>query len=156
MAPADNGIHSILSANDADHARYRRLRSHAFSERALSQQEELITSSIHLLISRPRERTSSSDAAVVDLVQCFDFTIFDIVGDLSLGESFHCLEESRYHGWVTILLAQFKFVALFLSLRFYGLDKFVKNFFLKACSRKEQTMPTWPMTVSIAVSAKVP
>lgn len=126
MAPADSGIHSILSANDADHARYRRLLSHAFAERALIQQEHLIISYIDLLISRLRERASTPNTAVVDLVQWLNFTTFDIVGDLSLGESFHCLEESRYHGWVSILFAQFKMAALFVSLRFFGLDKPVK------------------------------
>ncbi|MCJ1380793.1 hypothetical protein MMC17_003902 [Xylographa soralifera] len=136
MAPAENGIHSILSANDADHARYRRLLSHAFSERALSQQEELLISYIHLLISRLRERASSSNTAVVDLVQWLNFTTFDIVGDLSLGESFHCLEESRYHGWVTILFAQFKAAALFVSLRFFGLDKLVKKLLPKSMLKK--------------------
>ena len=30
MAPGDDRIHPILNANDADHARYRRLLSHAF------------------------------------------------------------------------------------------------------------------------------
>ena len=48
------------------------------------------------------------------------------MGDLSLGESFHCLEESRYHGWVAILFSQFKAAALFVSLRFFGLDNLLK------------------------------
>ena len=132
MAPGDNGIHSILSANDADHARYRRLLSHAFSERALRQQEyllrqyiDLLRQYIDLLISRLTEKAKSTDP-VVDMVQWLNFTTFDIVGDLSLGESFHCLEESRYHGWVSILFTQFKAAAIFVSLRFFGFDKPVR------------------------------
>ena len=136
MAPGENGIHSILSANDADHSRYRRLLAHAFSERALIEQEHLILSYIELLISRLRERASSSGTAVVDLVQWFNFTTFDIVGDLSLGESFHCLEESRYHGWVSILFTQFKLAALFVSLRFFGLDKPLRMILPKSLLRK--------------------
>ena len=136
MAPAENGIHSILSANDADHSRYRRLLAHAFSERALVEQEHLIISYINLLISRLRECASSRDTAVVDLVQWFNFTTFDVVGDLSLGESFHCLEESRYHGWVSILFTQFKAAALFISLRFFGLDGPVKAMLPKSLLRK--------------------
>ena len=125
MAPGDNGIHSILSANDADHARYRRLLSHAFSERALRQQEYLLLQYIDLLISRLTEKATSSNP-IIDMMQWLNFTTFDIVGDLSLGESFHCLEESRYHGWVSILFAQFKAAAIFVSLRFFGLDRPVK------------------------------
>jgi len=136
MAPGENGIHSILSANDADHSRYRRLLSNAFSERALIQQESLLLSYIELLISRLRECVSSKDTAVVDMVQWFNFTTFDIVGDLSLGESFHCLEESRYHGWVSILFTQFKAAAIFISLRFFGLDKFVKMIVPKSLLKK--------------------
>ena len=126
MAPADNGVHSILSANDADHARYRRLLSHAFSDRALRQQEHLILSYIELLINRLRQCSSSRDTSVIDINQWLNFTTFDIVGDLALGESFHCLEESKYHGWVSLLFIQFKAAALLISLRLLGLGKPLK------------------------------
>lgn len=126
MAPADNGIHSILSANDADHSRYRRLLSHAFSERALVQQEYLLLSYVHLLMDRLRECASSPDKAIVEIVQWFNFTTFDIVGDLSLGESFHCLEEARYHDWVSILFNQFKSAAMMVALRLFGLGRLIK------------------------------
>ncbi|KAL9105820.1 MAG: hypothetical protein Q9227_009076 [Pyrenula ochraceoflavens] len=136
MAPAENGIHSILSASDADHSRYRRLLSHAFSERALVEQEYLLISYIDLLIDRLRERAFSPDAAAVDIVQWFNFTTFDIVGDLSLGESFSCLQGSSYHAWVSILFAQFKAAALFVALRFFGLDKPVKMLIPKSLLKK--------------------
>ena len=125
MAPGDNGIHSILSANDADHARYRKLLSHAFSEKALRQQEYLLQQYIDLLIDRVTELAKSTNP-IVDMVQWLNFTTFDIVGDLSLGESFHCLEESRYHGWVSILFTQFKASTLLVSLRYFGLLGLVK------------------------------
>ena len=126
MAPADNGIHSILSANDADHARYRRLLSHAFSEKALRQQEHLLQSYVALLIQRLRSRASSPKSATVDMVQWLNFTTFDIIGDLTFGESFQCLDESRYHSWVSILSTQFKTGALLVSLRFFGLAGYAK------------------------------
>lgn len=138
MAPGDNGIHSILSANDADHARYRRLLAHAFSERALREQEYLPLAYIDLLIRRLRGIVSSSEsqAAVIDIVKWLNFTTFDIVGDLSLGESFHCLEESKYHGWVSILFTQFKAASLFVSLRFFGLDKPLRMVLPKSLLKK--------------------
>lgn len=73
MAPSDNDIHSILSANDADHARYRRLLSHAFSERALRQQEHLLLSYIDILIRRRRDCASSPKTAVVGMVKWLKF-----------------------------------------------------------------------------------
>lgn len=138
MAPGDSGIHSILSASDANHARYRRLLSHAFSERALREQEYLPLTYIDLLVRRLRDKVASSDsgATIIDMVQWLNFTTFDIVGDLALGESFHCLEESRYHGWVSILFTQFKTAALFVSFRFFGLDKPLKLMLPKSLLKK--------------------
>lgn len=138
MVPGDNGIHSILSANDADHARYRRLLAHAFSERALREQEYLPLAYLDLLTRRLHEIVSSSEnhVAVVDIVKWLNFTTFDIVGDLALGESFHCLEESKYHGWVSILFTQFKAAALFVSLRFFGLDKPLRMVLPKSLLKK--------------------
>ena len=136
MAPAENGIHSILSANDADHSRYRRLLAHAFSERALIQQEDLLLSYVDLLVNRLRQQVSSPSTAVVDLVKWLNFTTFDVIGDLSLGESFKCLEDGRYHEWVSILFDSFKFAAIFISLRFYGLDVLVKKILPKRVLQK--------------------
>lgn len=141
MAPGPNGIHSILSANDADHSRYRRLLSHAFSDKALRQQEYLLLGYIELLINRLKEQivVSETRTAFVDLVRWFNFTTFDIVGDLSLGESFHCLEESRYHDWVSILFSQFKAAALIVSLRFFpGIGKLLRILLPKSLVKKRE------------------
>jgi len=138
MAPGDDGIHSILSANDTDHSRYRRLLSHAFSERALVQQEHLLVSYVDLLISRLRGIATTEDPPGVDIVQWLNFTTFDIVGDLSFGESFHCLEESRYHSWVSILFTQSKTAALLISLRFFGLDKLPRMVLPKKLLKKRK------------------
>jgi len=40
-----------------------------------------------------------------DVVKWFNFTTFDIIGDLALGESFHCLDSSDYHPWVSMIFA---------------------------------------------------
>ena len=138
MFPGENGIHSILSASNADHARYRRLLSHAFSESALREQEYLPLAYIDLLIRRLREVVASSGdkGAVVDIVKWLNFTTFDIVGDLALGESFSCLEKSEYHGWVSILFSQFKSAGIFISLRFFGLDKPLRMVLPKSLLRK--------------------
>ncbi|KAL8950541.1 MAG: hypothetical protein Q9222_003430 [Ikaeria aurantiellina] len=136
FAPAENGIHSILSANDADHSRYRRLLSHAFSDRALRQQEPLLMKYIDLLVTRLHEHAKS--ASVVDMVQWFNFTTFDIVGDLSLGEPFGGLEEGRYHGWISVIFAQFKLAALAITFRFFGLDRILKALLPKSAIEKRR------------------
>ena len=141
FAPGPDGIHSILSANDADHARYRRLLSHAFSDKALRQQEHLLLSYVDLLMMRLGDqiKASNNGTARVDLVRWFNFTTFDIIGDLSLGESFHCLEESRLHDWVSILFTQFKLAAVVVSLRFFpGVETALKRLLPKSLSKKRE------------------
>ena len=66
------------------------------------------------------------------MVQWLNFTTFDIIGDLSLGESFHCLEESHYHSWLSILFTQFRTGALFIALRFFGLVGYARNLLPKS------------------------
>ncbi|KAI4086368.1 MAG: hypothetical protein LQ344_007593 [Seirophora lacunosa] len=141
MAPGPDGIHSILSANDADHARYRRLLSHAFSDKALRQQEHMLLSYIDLLMTRLGDQITASgkDFARLDLVRWLNFTTFDIIGDLSLGESFHCLEESRLHEWVSILFTQFKLASIVVSLRFFpGVESALKSLLPKSLSKTRE------------------
>jgi cytochrome P450 len=111
-APA-NGVHSILTVrSDADHSRYRRLLSHAFSEKSLQEQAPLIKKYIDMFINRLHENASKGSQ---DMVAWFNFTTFDIIGDLSLGESFDCLDKQEYHPWITFLFRAFKAIAFISS-----------------------------------------
>lgn len=116
-----NGARSILSAHDADHSRIRRLLVHGFSEKALRDQEPLIQSYVELFITRLLQKTSAAGdgTAKLNIAQWFNFITFDIIGDLSFGESFHCLENSNYHPWIAILFSHFKALALSTCSRFF-------------------------------------
>lgn len=141
MAQGPDVIHSIFSANDADHARYRRLLSHAFSDTALRQQEYLLLSYVDLLMTRLGDQIELSGAkgAQVDLVRWFNCTTLDIIGDLSLGESFHCLEESRLHDWLSILSTRFKYAAIVMSLRFFpGVETALRRRLPKSLSKTRE------------------
>jgi len=60
-----NGVHSILTQpDDADHARYRRLLAHGFSEKAMREQEPLIKRYVDRLISGLREHSGSAQNMV--------------------------------------------------------------------------------------------
>ncbi|KAJ5292490.1 uncharacterized protein N7443_008443 [Penicillium atrosanguineum] len=109
---------SILNANDADHSRTRRLLSHAFSEKALRDQEALIQSYVDMLINRLQGEIASS-RKVVDMSQWYNFTTFDIIGDLAFGEPFDCLKNSQYHPWVKMLFSSMKVLALRRPLAIY-------------------------------------
>ncbi|QDS68969.1 hypothetical protein FKW77_008901 [Venturia effusa] len=93
------GTPSILHAGDEDHARQRRLLSHAFSERALRDQEDIIQGYVDLLVSNLRE--DAEGGKVVDMTFTTDLITFDIVSDLSFGEPFGGLRTRTRHPWVT-------------------------------------------------------
>jgi cytochrome P450 len=92
--PAD-----IINSTHADHARIRRQLSHAFSEKALREQEELITNYINLLMDKLTDAAASGTK--VDMVKWYNFTTFDIISDLAFGESFSSLSNGEYHPWVS-------------------------------------------------------
>jgi cytochrome P450 len=101
-----NAADNIVTAIDeATHARHRRLLGHAFSEKALKEQEPILHGYVDTFVSRLRERAS---AGPVDMRSWFNFVIFDITGDLMFGESFGCLQESRLHDWVELLFGAAK------------------------------------------------
>ncbi|PGH01470.1 hypothetical protein AJ79_07908 [Helicocarpus griseus UAMH5409] len=101
---------SILSANDADHSRGRRLLAHAFSEKALREQEGLLQSYVDLLVNRVREYAVEGSPA--DMTRWYNYTTFDIIGDLAFGEPFGCLETRTYHPWVKVVFQAIKAMTL--------------------------------------------
>ncbi|KAI9754984.1 MAG: hypothetical protein M4579_004458 [Chaenotheca gracillima] len=120
-----NGAHSLITAPDKDHSRMRRLVSHAFSEKALKEMEPVIRSYVDLLIERLHEVTQKSAGAPVDMVKWYNWTTFDVIGDLTVGESFHCLEGADYHPWVSFLFEAIKSSVFIMASRRYP---FMKRF----------------------------
>lgn len=60
----------------------------------------------------------------INITNYFQFTTFDIIGDLMYGESFGCLEREEYHTWLKVIPAFFRrlvigasFVSLFPAVR---------------------------------------
>ena len=97
---------SIFNADHKNHMRIRKQLSHAFSEKALREQEDAIKTYIDLLITKLEDIASADMAA--DLVQWFNFTTFDMIGDLAFGKSFGCLNHSEYHSWVSRIFKSIK------------------------------------------------
>jgi len=103
-----SGVDSIVTAPDADHSRMRRLLSHAFSDKALREQEPLVQCYIDSLISGLQKQIDGPAKGRIDFVDWFNWTTFDILGDLSFGESFNCLKDTHYHPWVANVLDSIK------------------------------------------------
>lgn len=108
-----NGVHSILSANDADHSRIRRLLAHAFSDKALHEQQVMLQEYVGLLIHSLRTQAQANNTIYIS--DWFNYVTFDIIGELCFGESFDCLRSAAYHPWISILFYYFKSAALVTS-----------------------------------------
>ncbi|KAK3349747.1 isotrichodermin C-15 hydroxylase [Lasiosphaeria hispida] len=66
--------------------------------------EPIITKHVNLFMQRMRDNAGEA----VDLVAWFNFTAFDIIGDLTFGEPFGCLENSQMHPWIRFIFANLK------------------------------------------------
>lgn len=96
-----------VAANGDYHRRLRRLLSHAFSEKALRAQEPALQHYVDLLIRQLHHHADQAGGSVVDIVQWFNFTTFDIIGDLAFGDTFGLLYKgvwSRYLAAITGLM----------------------------------------------------
>ncbi|KAL8305525.1 hypothetical protein RB601_009476 [Gaeumannomyces tritici] len=98
------GALGLLWLGSDGHARHRRILSPAFSDRSLREQEPVVAKYVDLLVRRMHEKAGS----VVDMWAWANFTTFDIIGDLTFGEPFNCLEESRFHPWIFFLFSRLK------------------------------------------------
>ena len=99
---------SILTANDADHTRYRKSLSHAFSEKALRDQEPLMKVYIDLMIEKLKDVAESREKT--DMMKWYNLTTFDIIGDLAFGDSFDGLKNAKYHDWVGSIFKSVKLI----------------------------------------------
>jgi hypothetical protein len=75
---------SLIIAEDSDHGRQRKILSHAFSDKALKEQEPLLKRWAQLLRKKLDEKANGHDK--VDMVKYYNFTTFDVMGDLTFSE----------------------------------------------------------------------
>jgi cytochrome P450 len=71
--------------------RHRRGLASGFSDKALRDQEPLLNKPFDLLMQRFHENAGKA----IDISAWFEFLTFDIIGDLTFGEDFGCLENSK-------------------------------------------------------------
>lgn len=102
----ENEAPDIIFSNDLDHARYRKALSHAFSEKGLRSQELLITKYVDLLVATLNKYAARGEP--VDMAKWYNLTTFDLIGDLTFGESFNGLENEQENEWVTITFNSIK------------------------------------------------
>ncbi|EER41050.1 trichothecene C-15 hydroxylase [Histoplasma capsulatum H143] len=113
---------SIIIADRDDHSRLRRQLAHGFSDKSMREQEPLITQHIDLLVKRFHER-GGGGSKPFDLTQWYNYATFDVIGDLTFGESFGCLENAYFHPFVKLMLASGKIAVFLQCLSFFPLAK---------------------------------
>ncbi|KAL8708557.1 MAG: hypothetical protein Q9220_006610 [cf. Caloplaca sp. 1 TL-2023] len=107
--------------NREKHTRQRKIMSHAFSDRALKSQEDILKHYSDLLITKLWELFSQAEKSSItlDMTRWYNYTTFDTIGDLLLNDPFHSLENSADHPWVTAIFEYVKFGVIITSLDWF-------------------------------------
>lgn len=112
---------------------------YAFSEIALREQESIMTVYFNLLVARLKDQIRDpTRKGKVDMTQWYNFTTFDVIGDLSFGESFQALEKGEYHKWMSNtfhFIADLRFVYVALH---YPVLRQIVQFLLKTIPAVER------------------
>ena len=125
-----NGVHSLLTAPTGDHARIRRTLDHAFSDKAYKQQQPIVVSYIDNLIKRLGEQSHDQNRGEVDLVKWYNWMTFDVIGDLSFGQSFKCLETQTNHPWVETIFGNLKAICLMGACNRFAIPRYILPFLI--------------------------
>ncbi|KAM0162184.1 hypothetical protein ACHAQE_001711 [Botrytis cinerea] len=110
---------NIITAKGDDHRRFRRIQSHIFSEKALASQEPLIQDYARQFISGLIKFSSLDPNNSINIGQWYNYTTFDLIGDLAFGEPFDCVKTGETHEWIGLLLKALEIVPLISELTRY-------------------------------------
>jgi cytochrome P450 len=114
------GIYGINSAAaHEDHRRYRALFAPAFSERALKGQEPVFQSHVDRLLGKLAEAGEAGQS--VDMAKLFQLTTFDIMGQLTFGQSLGQLESTTYSHWVQAVFDSIRAIPIAQLIQYYPL-----------------------------------
>jgi cytochrome P450 len=108
-------LNALIAANRKDHGRLRKVFSHGFSAQAMLAQQPLIQRYVSILVEKLKAASKTGEAQ--EMTAWYNWTTFDIIGDLSFGEPFGCLENSYYHPWVALIFDHIRGTALLTAIR---------------------------------------
>lgn len=133
---------SLISAiNPETHSRMRKSLSPAFTPRALRAQEPILHQYVNLLVDRLTQHLDdrrTGKKTELDIAPWFNYVTFDLFGDLGFGESFDCLQNARYHPWISLLFNSVKAASFVAAARFYPLVEFILLKLIPPSLRKMQ------------------
>ena len=115
---------SILNAPREEHSRFRRALSHGFSDASMRLQEPVVLKYVDLLMKRLHEASASGKK--INAEAYYNWTTFDITGELVFGMSFGSLNSSKYHPWIEFIIAAVRGGAWLTTMSYIGLHWLVQ------------------------------
>lgn len=88
----------------------------------IREQEPIIGEYIDLFIRRFHEHAQGGRKPV-DIMSWYNFTTFDVSGDLAFGEPFGCLEKGEYHPFVATIIGSARLGTVLQGVAFFSLLK---------------------------------
>ncbi|KAH8736553.1 cytochrome P450 [Ilyonectria robusta] len=120
------GVPNIMTADRMTHSRHRRLLSHAFSEKALREQEDVLVKYCTKLLAQLDGECAKGP---VDLTDWYHLTTFDLIGSLAFGEDFSCVDTGKAHPFVASIKAVSRELIMSQMATYYGISA-LRNWFL--------------------------
>ena len=117
----DNKTPGILEADDENHARMRKIFSHAFSHKAIREQEPVFQTHVNELVQKLKDATAEDPKREFDLGLWYTYTTFDVMSDLAFGEPLHLLEHQnpKYVPWIAAVFNSLQAGVIFRSMRYW-------------------------------------
>ncbi|EAT92397.2 hypothetical protein SNOG_00902 [Parastagonospora nodorum SN15] len=129
----------VTTEDNAEHARKRKIFSPAFSDRALTAQAPLFLRYADQLVRLLKE--GAEQGTKLDMVRWYNFTTFDVMGDLTFGEPLHMLDNAAYDPWVQAIFGGVKSNTQFSVIRnsYHTLARIVTAMLHKTIKAKQMT-----------------
>ncbi|KAF2438407.1 cytochrome P450 [Karstenula rhodostoma CBS 690.94] len=106
-----NDIYGPGTATDAAHARLRRIYRQAFTPKAIEGPGGMLLKYADLLVEQLK--VSAGREPVQDMSAWFNYAMFDLTGDFSFGETFHCLDSGgKSHFSLDTVLERYKLLTI--------------------------------------------
>ncbi|KAF1967976.1 cytochrome P450 ClCP1 [Bimuria novae-zelandiae CBS 107.79] len=132
VQPNQKGM--IFTTPPAEYSQMRRALSYGFSERGIRDMESRMIGTLDkflgrliefcndrdgVLPDRPAQGSSKLGSAVINIAKWCNFMTFDLIGELTFGESYECLKTGIYHPWVKPVVELTRYSGIFSNLGFY-------------------------------------
>ncbi|KAI0889808.1 cytochrome P450 [Annulohypoxylon maeteangense] len=116
----ENGSPSLPDISDTEkHGIVRRAFAPAFSDRAIKGQEGLLQNYANLMVTVLQNALQEKGGAGADIAKIYNLATFDIMADLTYGESLGCLKTSEYTTWIELVFTSISFIPLIQFLQSY-------------------------------------